>query len=180
MQPHIGLRGQQVGFLQVYGHRGIARVLFVDVIASGIFDHSGDIAFGRGHEPAVAVRGVEHHRRGIENIVRYFLSQDIVSDGDFREYFFALRPFSDDLRKCQQPFGFAQRRFFEVIADVHERNIQFFELALHRACPVHAVEQHEVRVEREQQFVVDIPFVAYISNAVPPCLNVGIGDVVDA
>ena len=45
-----------------------------------------------------------HESGQMYDIVRYFLFQDIVSDGDFREYFFALRPFSDNLRKCHQPF----------------------------------------------------------------------------
>ncbi len=82
----------------------------------------------------------------------YFLFQHIVSDRNIREDLFALRPFPDDLRKCHQPFGFAQRRLFEVIADIHERDVELLELTLHRTGPVHAVKQHKVRVEREQKF----------------------------
>ena len=61
MQPHIDLRGQQIRLFEVDGRGSVSRVLLVDVIASGIFDQPGDIAFGRGHEPIVAVRRVEHH-----------------------------------------------------------------------------------------------------------------------
>ena len=38
MQPHIGLRGQQIRLFEVDGRGSVSCVLLVDVIASGIFD----------------------------------------------------------------------------------------------------------------------------------------------
>ena len=180
VQPHIGLRSEQVCLLQVDRRRRVARVLLVDVVASGVGNQPHGIVFRRGHEPRIAVGRIEHDRRGIENGTGHFLFQRIVSDRNIREYLFALRAFPDDLRKRHQPFGFAQRRFFEIIADIHERDAELLEFALHRTGPVHAEKQHKVRVERQQKFIIDISLVTHVADAVAACLNVGIGDIVES
>ena len=100
IQPHVGVRCQQVSLLHIDGRRGVARVLLVDVIASRIRNQPHGIAPGRGHEPRIAVGRIEHHRRGVEGVVRHPLFQSVVPDGDLHEDLFALRTPAYDLREC--------------------------------------------------------------------------------
>ena len=107
VQPHIGLRSEQVCLLQVDRRRRVARVLLVDVVASGVGNQPHGIVFRRGHEPRIAVGRIEHDRRGIENGTGHFLFQRIVSDRNIREYLFALRAFPETAQTRLKPIFIA-------------------------------------------------------------------------
>ena len=121
------------------------RVLLVDIAASRIGNQAGYITLGWRHEPRVAIGNIKHNRRSAEGTVGHFLFlKGVVSDRDCGKGFFTLLTFSCDFKALPsiQP---CPRRLFKIIADIHERYVEFFEFAFHCACAVHPIEQNEGR-----------------------------------
>ena len=179
IDPYVGSGGQQVSLLEVDGQRAVRRVLPVDVIPSGIGDEACDVAFGRGHEPRIAVGGVDHHLRSGGGL-RDLRLQRLVPLRDGGERPFAFLAPVDRLRHGHEPFGLAERRLLQILPDIAERDAQLAQLGFHRAGAVHAEQQHQVGAQRQEPFVVHVAVVAHVADPVGVRGDVSVGDALPA
>ena len=117
----------------------------------------------RRHEPSVAVRGVEHHfgadggcgtgDGGFDGSVTF---------GDAAEGFGAPVAVVAEFGGDHQPFGFAQRRFFHVVAYIYIGYAQFAEFARDDGVFARdAVQQHQVGLHGGEPLEVEVRVVAH-------------------
>ncbi len=111
---------------------------------------------------------------------RDFCPERIVTFGNRLEDCFAFFAAVGDLGDSHQPFGLAERRLFEVLADVTERNAHFEQFRLHAACAAHAEQQHQIGPLCEQQFVVDISVEADVRHGFGVCRYIFIRNIVSS
>ncbi len=182
VEPDVGVVGQQVGLLGIDGHGARRVVLRVDVLAAGILDQADHVAARRGHEPRVAVGGVEHDARAGGRGVD-LRAQRLVACRNLPQGVGARVAAVAEFGGEHQPLGLAQRRLLHVVTYIYIRNAQLAELARDdRVLARDAVEQHEVGPHGGQQLEVEVRVVAHVADRACGAagLNVGAREVVDA
>ena len=184
VEPDVGRAGQQIGLFEVYGDGGVRVVLRVDVFTPGVLDQADHETARRRHEPSVAIRGVEHHfgadggcgtgDGGFDGSVTF---------GDAAEGFGAPVAVVAEFGGDHQPFGFAQRRFFHVVAYIYIGYAQFAEFARDDGVFARdAVQQHQVGLHGGEPLEVEVRVVAHVEDlaAAAVFVDIGVGNVVDS
>ena len=182
IEPEIGAVGQQVGLFQIHGHRGIRTVPGVDVASAGIFDQPDHVALDGRHEPCIPVGRVQHHlRAGIRRVEACF--QGVVARGDAAQRIGSGFAQIAQFRRGNQPFGLAQGRPFDVIADIEIGNAQFAEFpGDDRILSGDSVEEDQVGVQGRQEFEVEVRVVPHVADfaAEAAPADGGVEDIVES
>ena len=181
VDPDVRGIGQQVSLFQIDRHRSVRRVPGIDVFPAGVLDKADHVAVRRRHEPRVAVGGVQHHLRTFAGRCG-LRPQGFVIPGDPPQRVGAGLAQVAELRGDDEPFGFAQRRLLDVIADVYIGYVQFAEFARDDGVLArHAVEQDDVGTHGREQFEIEVRVVAHVADLAAEAVlpDIGIRDVVD-